>query len=214
MWFYRATKRIIDFSVSSLCMVIFSPFLLLLGLSIFFSDGWPIIFSSKRMGKDGRQFTVYKFRTLINGLKRRNDGLSDKVVINKFARFMRDTHLDEILQLFNVVKGDMSLIGPRPLDIPRYYHLKSKDPAWEQVLSVKPGMTCINQIARYTPWGMEKARQMNGLGSMKRRNRLRLDKYYMRRESLVLDMKIVSWTLWYLFSGFFQKMFKKGESYR
>lgn len=210
---YRLAKRIVDFTVSLLCMILFSPLLLILGLLIWIADGSPVIFSAKRVGKNKKLFTVYKFRTLKKGLKRRKDGLADKIHVSRLTQIMRDTHLDEVLQLFNVVKGDMALIGPRPLDFPRYNHLHSEDKTWDYILRVKPGMTCINQIARYSEWGMDKTRGLKGLKNMQRRNRLLLDKYYVNNESFALDTKITLWTFRYLIFGFFKKLFKKGESY-
>ncbi|MBD3249192.1 hypothetical protein GF336_04045 [Candidatus Woesearchaeota archaeon] len=209
MIIYKIIKRTIDFCFSLLFLILLSPVLLFLGLAVFISDGSPIIFSSKRVGKKKKLFTVYKFRTLVNGVKRRKDGLGDKIVINKLAQYMRDTHLDETLQLWNVLIGDISLIGPRPLDVPRYHHLKSKDKSWDTIFKVRPGMTCLNQIARYSNWGMSRIRRLKGLRNMKRRNRLKLDKYYIRNESPSLDMKIVLWTVEYLFIGLFTKIFKK-----
>jgi len=207
---YHLVKRVIDFMLSLFFLALFSPFLLLLGFFIWLAAGFPIIFKSQRVGKNKELFTVIKFRTLITGLKRRKDGLADKIVINRLAEFMRDTHIDEVLQLLNVIKGDMALIGPRPLDVPRYNHLKSEDKSWSYLFKVKPGMTCINQIARYQDGGMNKARKLNGLWKMERRNRLALDKYYIKKESPLLDIKITFWTLSYLILGFFKKMFKKG----
>ncbi len=208
---YRLIKRIIDFCLSLFCLIIFSPVLLLLAISILISAGRPIIFTSERIGKDKKRFKVYKFRTLINGLKRRKDGLSKKIVCNKLADFMRGTHLDEILQLVNVITGDIALIGPRPLDVLRYRHLKKLEPEWGSIFKVKPGMTCINQIARYSSWGMNAVKKLKGLEKMKRRNRLLLDQYYIKHESPLLDLKITLWTIAYLISGFVIRLFRKSN---
>ncbi len=202
-------KRVLDFVFSFIFLIIFSPILLLLSLSIYISAGRPIIFKSTRIGQNKKRFTVYKFRTLVNGIKRRKDGLSDKVVINKLAELMRETHLDEVLQLINIVKGDVSFIGPRPLDEPRYYHLKTKDPGWREIFTVKPGMTCLNQIGRYSPRGWKRIRQLKGLKSMRKRNRLKLDHYYIRHENAWLDIRITWWTIEYLIIGFFEKAYRK-----
>lgn len=210
---YRLIKRVVDFCLSLIFFIVFSPVILFLSTYMLVSAGRPIIFKAERVGKDKKIFTVYKFRTLVNGIERRKDGLSPQVVINNVAAFMRDTHLDEVLQLFNVIKGDMALIGPRPLDVPRYEHLKSLDPSWDEIFRVKPGMTCINQIAKYSPWGMGKARKLKGLENAEKRNRLMLDRYYIQNESVLLDIRIVLWTMRYLVLGFFKKMFKKGECY-
>jgi len=208
---YTIIKRVIDVSMSLIFLVLFSPLLLILAVSMWVSGGNPVIFSSERVGKDKKSFIVYKFRTLVNGISRRKDGLSDKIVINGLAQFMRDTHLDEVLQLINVLKGDMSLIGPRPIDVQRYHHLKSKDSTWSRILKIKPGMTCINQIARYAESGLDKVKELKGLKNLKRRNRLLLDKNYMKHRSPLLDLTITLWTIEYLIGGFFIKMLKWGK---
>jgi lipopolysaccharide/colanic/teichoic acid biosynthesis glycosyltransferase len=207
---YKILKLLLDILFSIIALILISPLILILFISILISDGRPIIFKSKRIGINKNKFLVYKFRTLINGIKRREDGLADKIVINKFAKFMRDTHLDEVLQLINVIKGDIALIGPRPLDLERYYHLKSNNHKWDSIFKIKPGMTCLNQIARYSNKGFEKVKRLKGLSRMKRRNRLRLDLYYIKNESIFLDLKITFWTIEYLIICFFKKMFKKG----
>ena len=208
---YRLFKRVIDICLSSILLVVSSPLLLILALSIFVSAGTPVIFKSDRVGKDKKIFVAYKFRTLVNGVKKRKDGLSDLILINKLARYMRDTHLDELLQLVNILKGDISFIGPRPLPVPRYYYLKSKDPSWDKIFKIKPGMTCINQIARYSNSGLDKARTLKGLKNIEKRNRLAFDKYYIKNESFFLDLKMLFWTIEYLFFGFFTKIFRKAE---
>jgi len=189
-------------------IILFSPFLLLMGLFIFISDGWPIIYSAKRVGKRKKLFTVFKFRTLKKNLKRKKYGLAEHIVINEITQFMRDTHLDEALQLMNVVLGQMSLIGPRPLDLPRYNYLRSKDPKWDRIFKLKPGMTCLNQIARYSKTGMNKIRKLRGLKNIERRNRLILDRYYISHECCLLDLKITIWTLCYLVIGGIKKFIR------
>jgi len=208
---YRFFKRCADFLLSLIFLILFSPGLLLLALLIWISDGRPIIFKSERVGKNKKIFTVYKFRTLVNGVKRRKDGLSPKKVINRIAEYMRDTHLDEVLQMFNIMKGEMALIGPRPLDVPRYEHLKSHALDWDSIFAVKPGMTCLNQIAKYSTFGMKRIRRLKGLGNLEERNRLLLDKYYVQYESPLLDLRIGIWTIEYLLLGLFTKVFKKEE---
>lgn len=208
---YRIIKRAADFFSALIFLAIFSPVLLLLSLCLWASAGKPIVFTSKRIGKNKKVFRAYKFRTLVNGLKRRKDGLSKKIPSNGLAAFIRVTHIDETLQLFNVLKGEMSFIGPRPLDVPRYYYLKGKDNTWDSIFKIRPGMTCINQVAKYSDWGMDKIRELKGLRNVEKRNRLMLDKYYIKHESHLLDLKITLWTIEYLVGGFFKKLFMKEE---
>ena len=197
-----------DFFAAIVLLAILSPFLILLAIALWLSAGRPIIFISKRVGKRKRLFTAYKFRTLVKGIKRKKHGLSKAIPSCKLAAFIRETHIDEILQLFNIVKGDIAFIGPRPLDVPRYKYLKAKDYSWSIILRIRPGMTCLNQVARYSNWGMDMVRALKGMGNVEKRNRLMLDKYYIRNESFFLDFKIIVWTIEYLFIGFFKKLFK------
>ncbi len=208
---YRIIKRIVDFCFALLILIVLSPLILLLIMGIFITSGPPIVYHAERIGKGKRIFIAYKFRTLVEGIKRKKHGLSENIVSSKLAGFMRDTHLDEILQLFNILYGDMSFIGPRPLDVPRYHHVRAKNTGWDNIFKIRPGLTCLNQIARYSDNGLNKVRKLEGLNRMKRRNRLLLDRYYIKNESLILDLKITLWTIEYIIGGFFSKLFRKGE---
>lgn len=205
---YRIVKRIVDFFAAFILIILISPILVILSLILRFLAGSPIIFTSERVGKRKRIFRAYKFRTLITGIKRKKHGLSKAISSCKLAEFLRATHIDEILQLFNILKGDMNFIGPRPLDVPRYNYLKAKDPSWRNILKIRPGLTCLNQVARYSDWGMDKVRKLKDMGHVEKRNRLMLDKYYIKHESFILDVKITFWTTEYLFIGFFKKLFR------
>lgn len=204
---YHFFKRIFDFLFAVILLIILSPFLILISFAIYLSDGKPVFFLNKRVGKNKRLFTAIKFRTLKKGTKRGKYGVaSEKNSISKFAEFMRETHLDEITQLVNIIKGDMSFIGPRPLDLQRYYYLHRKDNKWDSIFKIKPGMTCLNQVARYSESCLKKVKNLKGLSKMNKRNRLLLDRYYIRNESFILDFKIIMWTAEYLITGFFRKM--------
>ena len=108
-------KRFFDFILSLLAIIILSPLLLILSLVVLCNMGAPILFKQKRVGKNEKIFTMYKFRTMNN--KKDADGnlLPDEQRVTKFGKFLRSTSLDELPELFNILKGDLSIIGPRPL---------------------------------------------------------------------------------------------------
>ena len=108
-------KRFFDFTLSLLAIIILSPLLLILSLVVLCNMGAPILFKQKRVGKNEKIFTMYKFRTMNN--KKDADGnlLPDEQRVTKFGKFLRSTSLDELPELFNILKGDLSIIGPRPL---------------------------------------------------------------------------------------------------
>ena len=108
-------KRFFDFTLSLLAIIILSPLLLILSFLVLCNMGAPILFKQKRVGKNEKIFTMYKFRTMNN--KKDADGnlLPDDQRVTKFGKFLRSTSLDELPELFNILKGDLSIIGPRPL---------------------------------------------------------------------------------------------------
>lgn len=108
-------KRFFDFILSLLAIIILSPLLLILSIVVFCNMGAPILFKQKRVGKNEKIFTIYKFRTMSN--KKGEDGklLPDNQRVTKFGKFLRSTSLDELPELFNILKGDLSIVGPRPL---------------------------------------------------------------------------------------------------
>lgn len=137
----KYVKRIMDLILSLIITIVISPILLVVGIAILIDSGRPIIYKQTRVGKAGTKFTIYKFRTMVNGADKQ--GTSTKkndARITKVGAFLRKTSLDELPQLFNVIKGEMSLVGFRP-DVPRdsdNYSLKK----WE----VKPGITGYAQV--------------------------------------------------------------------
>lgn len=139
-----------------------------------------------------------------NGNHREEYGLSKEDAVTPIGRFLRVTHLDELPQLINVLKGDISIIGPRPLDLERFFYLYNKNKEWANVLVVKPGITCLNQLLRY--FGKLNSKiytTLNFNKKLKRRNRLLLDQYYIQNQSPILDLKIFIWTIQYLLYKFF-----------
>ena len=152
---YKIIKRLSDILISSSAIIVLSPVFLILAIAIKHEDGGPVIFSGKRWGKDFKYFPMHKFRSMcvdaeartneVVGEKEKN-GMAFKVKddprITKVGRFMRETSLDELPQLWNVFKGQMSIVGPRPIQTTS----KTGDPYDLQRWCVKPGITCYWQV--------------------------------------------------------------------
>lgn len=137
-------KRAFDVCVALLVLIILSPVMIIVSIISMFSIGCPIIFSQYRPGKNGKVFKFYKFRSMSNKKDKNGNLLPDSERLTKFGRFLRKTNLDELPQIFNIIKGDMSFVGPRPRLV--------KDMVFydENVMtaySVKPGITCLSQIS-------------------------------------------------------------------
>jgi exopolysaccharide biosynthesis polyprenyl glycosylphosphotransferase len=183
-------KRIVDITASLIGIVILIPVFILLWIAVKVSSPGPAIFKQKRIGKDGKPFHIYKFRTMVVDAEKRlkedpelyrkylenNYKLEpkDDPRITNFGRFLRKTSLDELPQLFNVLKGDMSLVGPRPVV---YDELKEYDQLVFDFLSVKPGITGY--------W------QVNGRSETGYPERVDIELYYVYHQSLSLDLKII-----------------------
>ena len=133
-------KRVLDLVISILGLLALCPLLLLLAIWIKLDSRGPVLYRGKRVGLDGRPFLMYKFRTMVLGAESQGPAVTykDDPRITKAGRFLRRTKLDELPQLWNVVRGDMSLVGPRP-EVPRY--VAHYTPEQRQVLEVRPGIT-------------------------------------------------------------------------
>lgn len=192
-------KRVFDITVSFTLLTTLSPLLLFISFLIVVTSGRPIVYKSWRIGQNRKRFIVYKFRSMYNHSQRKKDGLSPEEYITPIGKFLRATHIDEFLQLFNVLKGDMTIIGPRALDIPRFNFLYAKNKEWGKVLNYTPGITCLNQLCRYDPkLGAKILYKLD----LEKRNRLFLDEYYINNRSFWMDLKIVYWTFKYLVGTF------------
>jgi undecaprenyl phosphate N,N'-diacetylbacillosamine 1-phosphate transferase len=179
-----AVKRAIDVVVSFVALAVLSPLLLLIALAVRLTSPGPALFRQRRLGKDGVPFTLYKFRSMfVNSPDIRNpDGSTfnakDDPRVTPLGRFLRKTSLDELPQLINVLKGDMSLVGPRPDQVDQYQYYSAEE---KRKLLVKPGIT--------------------GLAAVKVRNtatwaqRKQLDIEYVERQSLWLDLVILVRTI-------------------
>jgi lipopolysaccharide/colanic/teichoic acid biosynthesis glycosyltransferase len=171
-------KPLLDIVVSlSLLLILFPLFLLIIIISVFFNKG-DVFFSQNRPGKFGRIFKIYKFQTMSN--KKDADGklLPDIDRITPYGKLLRSTSLDELPQLYNVLKGDLSLIGPRPLLI-EYLQLYNFDQKKRQ--NVKPGIT---------GWA-----QVNGRNAISWNKKFELDVWYVNNISFLLDMRILYLTV-------------------
>ena len=185
--FYDALKRIIDVILSIILIVAFSPIMLLIAVLIKISSKGPAIYKQKRMGKDNAQFTLYKFRTMkinINGplATEKNDSR-----IFPIGKILRYTHLDELPQLFNILKGDISFIGPRP-ESSKLVEIYKKLPYYEIRHIIKPGLTGWAQVNYKPSASLEEAFE-----------KLQYDIYYIKNRSLILDLLILIKTIRYIF---------------
>ena len=167
-------KRIFDLTTAFLVLLLLLPVLMLITLMIRSKLGSPIFFKQSRPGLNGKIFNIYKFRTMTN--ERDKDGilLSDKIRLTKFGKFLRSTSLDELPSLWNVLKSDMSLVGPRPLLL-EYLTLYSTQQARRH--EVKPGIT---------GWA-----QVNGRNAITWGEKFDLDVWYVDNQSIWLDIKIL-----------------------
>lgn len=175
------TKRLFDIVVSLVALLALSPVLLATALAVVLESGLPVLFRQVRVGQGGREFGMYKFRSMVKDAAAIGPyhTSADDPRITRVGRFIRRTSLDELPQLFNVLLGDMSLVGPRP-DVPAQRALYA--PAdWQARSSVRPGIT-----------GLAQARLRSAATEAQR---LALDLQYVRDHSLWLDLRIVFWTL-------------------
>ncbi len=174
----RFLKRLIDFFVALFVLVLFSPLIFLVIIGLYLFNGKKVFFTQRRPGKNGKIFTIYKFKTMND--QRDNDGrlLPDEARLTMIGRFIRSTSLDELPQLFNVLRGDMSLVGPRPL-LEKYIPLYSKQQFRRH--EVKPGIT---------GWA-----QVNGRNNISWSKKFELDVWYVDNQSFLLDLKITFMTI-------------------
>lgn len=171
---YKYIKRAMDFLVAVILLTVLSPLMLLAATLIAVNRDGPILFKQKRPGKDGKIFTVYKFRTMSTALIDRNGKeLSDFERMTRIGKILRKTSIDELPQLFNIIKGDMSFIGPRPL-LTEYLSLYS--PEQMRRHEVLPGIS---------GWA-----QVNGRNTLTWEQKFAYDIYYVDHYSFSMDMKI------------------------
>ena len=172
------TKRLFDFSASLAALLLLSPVLLLLAVLVRVKIGSPVFFIQTRPGLHGQPFQMIKFRTMTNACREDGSLLPDVERLTRFCRFLRSTSLDELPELWNVLKGEMSLVGPRPL-LMEYLPLYSPEQARRH--EVKPGIT---------GWA-----QVNGRNAISWEDKFQLDVWYVDHQSFWLDLKILLLTI-------------------
>ena len=175
-------KRFLDFTLSLIAIILLSPIYLIVAILVRVKLGSPVIFKQKRPGKDERIFKMYKFRSMTSETDGEGNLLPDEVRLTSFGKKLRSTSLDELPELFNILKGDMSLVGPRP-PIPR--EVREYNSYQMQRLLVKPGLTCIWQVSGRNNIGFDEWVDM--------------DLEYIKTRNLLLDIKLILKTVKVLF---------------
>ncbi|MEW5767018.1 MAG: sugar transferase [bacterium] len=181
----RLVKRTLDIVFSVAALIILTIPMLIIALIVKLSSNGPVLFKQKRIGRGGKPFVIYKFRSMVENASAIGPPLTEKndPRITFVGRILRKTSLDELPQVINVLKGDMSLVGPRP-EIPSVVKKYSR---WQKrVLKVQPGITGLSQI--------------NGRGDRDVPEKLRLDMYYIKHQSLGLDLRVMLGTMWVVMS--------------
>lgn len=179
-------KRLLDVLASLIAMILFSPVYLILAIMIKTSSKGPVLYKQERVGKFGKPFTIYKFRTMVNDAETNGPLLSSSNDnrITKIGMFMRKTHLDEIPQFVNVILGEMSLVGPRP---ERKFYI-------EQIALIAPYVTHLQKVRPgITSWGQVKYGYASNVDEMV--ERLQYDMVYLKNISLYVDFKILIYTV-------------------
>jgi len=174
----RIFKRLFDLFCSLIAFILLLPLTLLIAILVKFKLGSPVIFNQKRPGLNEKIFTMYKFRTMTN--KKDSNGilLHDSVRLTKFGKFLRSTSLDELPGIINIIKGDMSIVGPRPLLV-EYLELYNKDQKQRHL--TKPGLTGYAQIS--------------GRNLLSWEEKFKLDSFYVNNITFLLDLKIIVKTI-------------------
>jgi len=170
----RYIKRILDFTISLIAIIVLSPVLLITALLVRIKLGSPIIFKQKRPGKDEKIFTLYKFRTMTDKKDEKGNLLPDEQRLTKFGKLLRSTSLDELPELINIIKGDMSIVGPRPLLV-EYLELYNEEQKHRH--DVRPGLTGLAQIS--------------GRNSITWEAKFKEDIEYINNISFINDIKII-----------------------
>ena len=176
-------KRIIDFLIAAGCLIIFSPLFLICYIAVKWEDGGPAFYQQERIGLHGKPFFIYKFRSMRVDAEKDGSALYQHEKderMTKMGKFLRDHHLDELPQLWNVLKGDMAFIGPRP---ERQYYIDQiiqRNPRYTELYQIRPGVTSYATLYNGYTDTLEKMLK-----------RLELDLYYLEHRSWWFDMKIL-----------------------
>ena len=182
-------KRVFDFSIAIGSCIVFSPLIVVCYILIRLEDGGPAFFKQERIGRYGKPFNIYKFRSMDVDAEKDGPLLyqhENDQRLTRIGRFLRSHHLDELPQLWNVVKGDMAFIGPRPERKFFIDQIMEHDPRYELLYALRPGVTSYATLHNGYTDTMEKML-----------TRLEMDLYYLEHQSLWMDVKI----LWYTFAN-------------
>ena len=171
-------KRLFDLAIAVPSVIILSPFLVLIEIMVRVRIGSPVLFRQMRPGLHGRSFTIYKFRTMTDERDEAENLLPDGDRLTRLGRFLRKTSMDELPELFNVIKGNMSMVGPRPLLM---QYLNRYTPEQARRHEVKPGITGLAQVS--------------GRNAISWEDKFKLDVWYVDNWSLWLDVKIILMTV-------------------
>lgn len=195
---YDFVKRFADIICSAIAIILLSPFFIIISIAIKATSKGPVIFVHNRVGKNGKKIGIYKFRSMVMNAEeliekftpeqkeefKKNFKLENDPRITKIGKFLRKTSLDELPQLFNILKGDLSIVGPRPIiEVETKIYGKYKD----MLLSVKPGLTGF--------WAA------NGRSDTSYKRRRAMEIYYVKKRSLLFDIKIIFKTVISVFKG-------------
>lgn len=175
-------KRSIDFIVALFAVIILSPILIVIAILVRIKLGSPVIFKQDRPGLNEKTFTMYKFRTMTDERNSRGDLLPDKIRLTKFGKVLRSTSLDELPELFNILRGDMAIVGPRPLLV-RYLPLYNEEQRKRHL--VRPGITGYAQV--------------NGRNSLSWDEKFALDSEYITQIGVKLDFIVIIKTILVVF---------------
>ena len=174
----KFVKRLLDIVLSGTALIILSPVLLIVAILVRIKLGSPVIFHQKRPGKDGKIFTMCKFRTMTDEKDGNGNLLPDEVRLTKFGKLLRSTSLDELPELWNIFKGDMSIVGPRPLLV-QYLPLYNEEQKHRH--DVRPGLTGLAQV--------------NGRNAITWEKKFEYDVEYVRNVNFMMDVKILIGTV-------------------
>ena len=191
--FERNIKRIVDFFLAGICLIVFSPLFLICYILIKREDGGPAIFKQERIGRFGRPFYIYKFRSMVVDAEKDGPALyqhKNETRMTKIGKFLRAHHLDELPQLWNVFKGDMAFIGPRPERKFYINQIMEHDRRYEYLYQIRPGVTSYATLYNGYTDTMDKMLK-----------RLEYDLDYLDNRTIFTDLGIILRTAFSVFSG-------------